>query len=233
VFLPLFLVNVVGVSATRAGVALIPLSMGVVFGSTVSGQLVSRFGKYKPFMVGGGALLLVGMLLLSRMTTETTFGEVTLYMVICGLGVGPSLPLFTLAIQNAVDMRLLGQATSLSQFFRQIGGSIGAAALGSILAVTLMAHLGPESLGAISRGGEGGPDLATAMSPAAREAFAQAIRHMYALASAFVAAGFVATLFVPSLPLRRTFGPDAGRGTEIGPAEGQPSEAEVLPTLSH
>ena len=122
VFLPLFLVNVVGVSATRAGVALIPLSMGVVFGSTVSGQLVSRFGRYKPFMVGGGLVLLLGMALLSRMTTATTFGEVTLFMVICGLGVGPSLPLFTLAVQNAVDVRLLGQATSLTQFFRQIGG---------------------------------------------------------------------------------------------------------------
>ena len=155
VFLPLFLVNVVGVSATRAGVALIPLSMGVVFGSTVSGQLVSRFGRYKPFMVGGGLVLLIGMILLSRMTTATTFGEVTLYMVICGLGVGPSLPLFTLAVQNAVDVRLLGQATSLAQFFRQIGGSIGAAALGAILAVTLVTTLGPDALAALAGRGEG------------------------------------------------------------------------------
>src|SRR5690606_11666820 len=110
VFLPLFLVNVVGVSATRAGVSLIPLSLGVVAGSTLTGQLVSRFGRYKGFMLGGGALLLLGIFLLSRMTAETSAETVTLYMVVCGLGLGPSLPLFPLAIQNAVALHQIGQA---------------------------------------------------------------------------------------------------------------------------
>ncbi len=226
-FLPLFLVNVIGVSATKAGAALIPLSMGVVFGSTVSGQLVSKFGRYKPFMVGGGAVLAVGTFLLSRMTTATPFWEVTTYMVVCGLGVGPSLPLFTLAIQNAVDVRRLGQATSASQFFRQIGGSIGAAALGAVLAVTLMQHLGPDGM-ALLGGGEGAQSAATVISPAAREAFAAATRNMYTLSFAFVVCGWVATLFVPAMPLRRTFGDAPGRGTEIGAAEGQPVEPEVV-----
>ena len=221
VFLPLFLVNVLGVSATQAGGALIPLSMGVVFGSVASGQLVSRFGKYKPFMVGGGALLGVGTFLLSRMTTDTSFATVTAYMVVCGLGVGPTLPLFTLAIQNAVDVRLLGQATSASQFFRQIGGSVGAAALGSILAVTLVVQLGPEGLAALaSRTGEMAAD-GSALAPAAREAFALATRNMYTLSTAFVALGWLATLFVPAIPLRTTFDAAPGRGTEIVAAEGQ------------
>jgi EmrB/QacA subfamily drug resistance transporter len=231
VFLPLFLINVVGVSATQAGVALIPFSMGVVFGSTVSGQLVSRFGRYKPFMVGGGAVLAVGSFLLSRMTTATTFWEVTAYMVVCGLGAGPSLPLFPLAIQNAVDVRSLGQATSASQFFRQIGGSVGAAAMGSILAVTLLAHLGPEALGALS--GQAG-ELAAGtpvLTEPVREAFAAASRNMYTLGLAFVAVGWVATLFVPAIPLRKTFGPAAGRGTEIGAPEGPPVEPEVAPAV--
>ncbi len=224
-FLPLFLVNVIGVSATQAGAALIPLSMGVVFGSTVSGQLVSKFGRYKPFMVGGGLVLAIGTFLLSRMTTATPFWEVTTYMVICGLGVGPSLPLFTLAIQNAVDVRRLGQATSASQFFRQIGGSIGAAALGAVLAVTLMQHLGPEGM-ALLGGGEGTQASTAVVSPAAREAFAAATRNMYTLSFGFVVCGWIATLFVPVMPLRRTFGETPGRGTQIGAAEGQP---EVLP----
>ena len=227
-FLPLFLVNVIGVSATKAGAALIPLSMGVVFGSTVSGQLVSKFGKYKPFMVGGGAVLAVGTFLLSRMTVATPFWEVTAYMVICGLGVGPSLPLFTLAIQNAVDVRRLGQATSASQFFRQIGGSLGAAALGAVLAVTLLSHVGPDGM-ALLGGGEGSQSAATVISPAAREAFAAATRNMYTLSFAFVVCGWIATLFVPVLPLRKTFGDAPGRGTEIGAAEGQPVQPEVLP----
>lgn len=141
VFLPLFIVNVVGVSATEAGISLIPLSLGVVFGATVSGQLVSRFGHYRRLMLLGGSILLVGVVLLSMMDIETTYAQVTIYMVICGLGVGPALPLYPLAIQNAVEMRLIGQATSASQFFRQIGGVVGAAILGTILATSLIGSL--------------------------------------------------------------------------------------------
>lgn len=137
VFLPLFMVNVLGVSATKAGTSLIPLSLGLVFGAISSGQLVSRFGRYKRLMLGGNILLVLGVLLLSRMTTQTGFGEATLYMVVCGIGLGPSFPLYTLAIQNAVPLAKLGQATSASQFFRQIGGAVGAAVMGTVLASTL------------------------------------------------------------------------------------------------
>lgn len=137
IFLPLFLVNSMGVSATRAGMALIPFSMGLVVGSTMAGQAASRFGYLRNQIVGGGLLLLLALVLLSRMTTETSYWSVTLYMVMCGLGLGPSLPLFTLAIQNAVDVRRLGQATSAAQFFRQIGGTVGAAIMGTVLVSTL------------------------------------------------------------------------------------------------
>lgn len=138
IFLPLFLVNVVGVSATRAGVSLIPLSAGVVLGSTVAGQLVSRLGHYKWFMLGGSGVLLVGVFLLSTMTAATGVGTITLYMVLCGLGLGPALPLYPLAIQNAVRPSEIGQATSASQFFRQIGGAVFAAIMGTVLAVSLV-----------------------------------------------------------------------------------------------
>ena len=137
IFLPLFLVNAMGVSATRAGMALIPFSMGLVVGSTMAGQAVSRFGHLRNQIVGGGLLLLLALVMLSRMTAETSYWSVTFYMVMCGLGLGPSLPLFTLAIQNAVDVRRLGQATSAAQFFRQIGGTVGAAIMGTVLVSTL------------------------------------------------------------------------------------------------
>ncbi len=137
IFLPLFMVNVIGVSATQAGASLIPLSLGVVFGSVVSGQLVSRYGHYKRLMLLGGVVLIVGTYLLSSMSVDTPYWQVTLYMVVCGLGLGPAMPLYTLAIQNAVDVRKIGQATSASQFFRQIGGTIGAALMGTVLATTL------------------------------------------------------------------------------------------------
>ena len=137
IFLPLYMVNVVGVSATRAGVALVPLSLGLVTGSIVSGQLVSRFGHYRRWMLGGLALLFVGVLLLSWMTPAISYWAIVGYTLICGLGIGPSLPLYTLAIQNAVDVRQIGQATSASQFFRQIGGALGAALMGTLLASSL------------------------------------------------------------------------------------------------
>jgi EmrB/QacA subfamily drug resistance transporter len=141
IFLPLFMVNVLGVSATQAGASLIPLSLGVVFGSIVSGQLVSRFGHYKRLMLAGGVVLLVGTFLLSSMSSDIPYWQVTLYMVMCGLGLGPAMPLYTLAIQNSVESSELGQATSANQFFRQIGGTVGAALMGSVLATMLTGAL--------------------------------------------------------------------------------------------
>ncbi|MEZ4607335.1 MAG: MFS transporter [Deinococcales bacterium] len=139
IFLPRFMVNVLGVSATKAGVSLIPLSMGLVFGAIMGGQLVSRIGRYRLLMLIGISILLVGLYLLSTMTVDVPYWQVTFYMVICGLGIGPSFPLYTLAIQNAVPFNKLGQATSASQFFRQIGGTVGAAIMGTVLAGSLAA----------------------------------------------------------------------------------------------
>lgn len=139
IFLPLFMVNVLGLSATKAGTSLIPLSLGLVFGAIGSGQLVSRVGHYKIIMLISGAVLVGGVYLLSTMNLETTFGTATLYMVVCGLGLGPGFPLYTLAIQNAVEVHRVGQATSASQFFRQIGGTFGAAIMGTVLASGLAA----------------------------------------------------------------------------------------------
>jgi len=136
IFLPLFLVNVLGVSATRAGAALIPFSLGIVFSATLSGQVVARIG-YRRQIFGGAVVFLSATVLLARMGADVTYGRVTLYMVLAGLGVGPSMPLFTLAVQNAVDVRFVGQATSASQFFRQTGATVGAALMGTVLATTL------------------------------------------------------------------------------------------------
>jgi EmrB/QacA subfamily drug resistance transporter len=141
IFLPLFMVTVLGVSATKAGVSLIPLSLGLVAGSALSGQLVSRFGHYKRWMLAGGLLMAVGIFLLSQMQSDVSYGRVVLYMLVCGLGIGPTMPLFPLAIQNAVDRSHIGQATSASQFFRQIGGAIGAALMGTILTTGLTTYL--------------------------------------------------------------------------------------------
>jgi MFS family permease len=136
IFLPLYLVNVMGVSATRAGAALIPFSMGLVFSATMAGQLVARIG-YRRQIFGGSTLLFVAMIALATMDVDVSYLRVTLFMVLAGVGVGPAMPLFTLAVQNAVDVRFIGQATSASQFFRQTGATVGAALMGTLLATTL------------------------------------------------------------------------------------------------
>ena len=136
IFLPLFLVNVLGVSATRAGAALIPFSMGLVASATAAGQTVARIGYVKQIFVG--MLVFTGAVAaLAMMGPDVAYWKVTTLMVLCGLGVGPGMPLFTLAIQNAADVRLIGQATSAAQFFRQIGATVGAAVMGTVLATTL------------------------------------------------------------------------------------------------
>jgi hypothetical protein len=124
------------VTATRAGAALIPFSMGLVFSATMAGQLVARIG-YRRQIFGGSILLFVAMIALATMGADVSYLRVTLWMVLAGVGVGPSMPLFTLAVQNAVDVRFIGQATSASQFFRQTGATVGAALMGTVLATTL------------------------------------------------------------------------------------------------
>jgi EmrB/QacA subfamily drug resistance transporter len=136
IFLPLFLVNVLGVSATRAGAALIPFSLGIVFSATGAGHAVARIG-YRRQIAGGALVFLAAVLLLATMGADVSYTRVTAYMVLAGLGIGPSMPLFTLAIQNAVDVRFIGQATSASQFFRQTGATVGAALMGAVLGTTL------------------------------------------------------------------------------------------------
>jgi EmrB/QacA subfamily drug resistance transporter len=171
IFLPLFLVNVVGVSATRAGAALIPFSLGIVFSATLAGQIVAKVG-YRNQIVLGAVVFFVAALLLAGMGSDVAYWQITLYMVMCGLGVGPGMPLFTLAIQNAADVRLIGQATSASQFFRQTGATVGAAIMGTVLGVTLVSsfaqigdEVGPLTNGAVmvdeyvSTGGSELPEL--------------------------------------------------------------------------
>ncbi|MCP3102495.1 MFS transporter [Myxococcus sp. K15C18031901] len=138
VFLPLFMVNVVGLSATHSGLTLTPLTLGVVAGNVLSGQLVTRLGHYKPLMLGAQVLLMVGFAVMGfTLTTHATQAEVTVKMVLVGLGLGPSIPLYTLAIQNAVTPQQIGVATSAATFFRQLGMTLGVALLGTVFSTTL------------------------------------------------------------------------------------------------
>ncbi|MFL5624441.1 MAG: MDR family MFS transporter [Ktedonobacteraceae bacterium] len=131
-FIPLFVQGVVGTSATNSGLILTPLMLTSLVGSVVSGQLVSRLGKYKWIAITGMVVSVAGSLLLVRLDVNATNTDVLWAMLVLGLGMGFGMALYTLIVQNALP-RKIGQATSALVFFRSIGGTIGLAAMGSIM----------------------------------------------------------------------------------------------------
>jgi EmrB/QacA subfamily drug resistance transporter len=146
-FLSIYLVNVQGVSATDAGTALIPMMMGLAIGSLVSGQLVQRLGRYKFLVLFGLAIMAVGFWMLTTLDVNSSLNTVRLYTALLGIGMGPSMPVLNLALQNAVPHDRVGIATAGRQFFMQLGQVIGTAIFGVVLTTsltsTLSANLAP------------------------------------------------------------------------------------------
>lgn len=140
-FLALFMVNVLGTSATAAGSAQIPLMLAFVTGSVVSSQLVARTGHYKRLVLAGLSTLLIGLLLLTQIGAGSTTWDVAWRIVLVGLGLGPTMPLLALAVQNAVPFEQVGQATASRQFFLQLGQAAGAALFGVLISTSLAAQL--------------------------------------------------------------------------------------------
>ena len=135
--LPLYLQIAKGMSPTQAGLTLIPLTMGIISGSILAGQLTSRTGRYKIFPIVGTTLLALGALLLSRLAPDTSLLTVAGYSLVFGFGLGLTMQPLILAVQNAVAPREMGVATSSSLFFRQVGGTLGTAIFLSILFSTV------------------------------------------------------------------------------------------------
>jgi len=142
VFLPLFMVNVVGLSATGAGLTTTPLTLGIVAGNVVAGQLVSRVGRYKPIMLVSVVMMCAAFAVMGfGLSPDSTQGEVTRKMIFVGIALGPSIPLYTLAIQNGVAAHQIGAATAAATFFRQMGATLGVTVVGAVFASTLAAGL--------------------------------------------------------------------------------------------
>ena len=138
-FLPLFQQTVQGESPTVSGLALTPMMLGVTVTSIVAGQVTTKTGRYKVFPILGGAIMAVGMFLLSGLDTGTTRLESALYYVVLGLGMGFLMQMVSLIAQNSVQQKDMGVASSARMFFQQIGGSLGVAAFGALFARQLTA----------------------------------------------------------------------------------------------
>ena len=138
VFLPLFMVNVVGLSATASGLTTTPLTFGVVFGNIFAGQVSSRTGRYKSIIVGALVVLMAGFAVMAfTVESDATQLGMTLRMMLIGLGLGPAIPLFNLHIGNAVAPERIGAATSTATLARSLGSTMGLAIFGTVFGTTL------------------------------------------------------------------------------------------------
>jgi EmrB/QacA subfamily drug resistance transporter len=144
VFLPRWFQFVHGFSPTNSGLAALPLMVGLIFSSIVSGLIVSRTGRYKWLTVGAIALMGVATALMTQLTSDTPLPVVWFWMFVAGLGVGPTFAVFTIIVQNAVPFHELGVATSNLTFFRQIGGTVALAIVGTIFGTTFANQLAPQ-----------------------------------------------------------------------------------------
>jgi EmrB/QacA subfamily drug resistance transporter len=153
IFIPLYFQGVLGATATASGTFLIPMMLGTVVGSFTGGQILSRAGgHYRLQGYVGLAVMTIGIFLLSRLNADSSYGTAVFYMVITGLGLGSTMPLYMISVQNAVPYEVLGVATSASAFFRSIGGAVGLSILGSIMNnrfATVFTRLLPDQLRAV------------------------------------------------------------------------------------
>ncbi|MFC4453283.1 MDR family MFS transporter [Deinococcus sonorensis] len=240
-YLPLYMQGVKGSSASGSGAVLTPLMLGLIAASTLAGQWVSRNGRYKWLIAGGSVVTLLALFLTSRLRLESQVWEATALMVLMGLGLGPVNSLLTLAVQNAVPRTILGMATSASQFFRNIGGTLAVSLFGAVVNAHLAAQLGqqlpaaartlpaplqaavnsPQLLSSPEASAQvqgalvklGHPELFAGIVGALRRVMVGAIDNVFLISAALMVVAVVAAFVLPDLSLqgRQTSGTRAGQ----------------------
>jgi EmrB/QacA subfamily drug resistance transporter len=232
IFLPVYLQAVKGMSPTASGLALLPAIVGIFSTSIGAGRLISKTGRYKVYPIVGSVVLVVALLLLSRLGPDTPFWQVALYEFLFGAGLGFTMQTIVTAVQNAVEFRDLGAATSSVTFFRQMGGSIGAAVFGAVLSSRLTLYLSEQLAQAgVGPGGAARVDandvqaiqrLAEPVKSVVLGAFSNALDDVFLVGVPFIVVAFVVALFLREVPLRT--GPGPG-----GPAPGGEVPAGTAP----
>ncbi|MEY9942389.1 MFS transporter [Streptacidiphilus sp. MAP5-3] len=228
-YLPSFLQMVDDASATDSGLKMLPMMGGIVVASIASGQLISRYGRYKIYPLAGGALSTVGMVLLGRLSAHSSFAVQSLAMAVLGLGVGLVLAVLVLAVQNSVEPRDIGAATSANNYLRQIGGSIGAAVFGTIFASRFDHQLAQRGL---PRNDSITPALVHALPAPLRsgyvDAFAAAMPRVFLYLAPVLALGFVLAFLLKEKPLVTHAAPE-DFGSESFTPESVPQQSASMP----
>jgi EmrB/QacA subfamily drug resistance transporter len=211
VFLPVYLQIVRGVSPTQSGLELLPLMAGLFAASVGSGRRITTTGRYKRFPIIGTAVTAVGLGLLSTLAADTPYWRTALFMVTLGVGIGLVMQVIVLAMQNSVDPRDMGVATSSATFFRSLGGTFGTALFGTILANRLASQLAerlpPAALKGIDPGQlTGSPQVIAALPPGIRgpviTSFVSSLSTVFVSAVPVVLLAFALTWFLREIKLR-------------------------------
>jgi EmrB/QacA subfamily drug resistance transporter len=200
-----------GYTPTHAGLLTIPLMTAMLLSSTICGQIVSRTGKWKRFLVAGGILLTAGLGLLGTIDHETPIWHLGIFMAMMGLGLGAMMQNLVLAVQNTVDVRDIGATSASVAFFRSLGGAIGVSVLGAVLADQVQTKImaGIAALGAAASGTQLPADLDLSALPApilaiVRAAYGDATGHLFLIGAVFALIALIAVIFVKEVPLRQT-----------------------------
>ncbi|MFG2882847.1 MFS transporter [Streptomyces sp. NPDC048297] len=227
-------------SPTMSGVLTIPMIGGLFISSTVSGQFITRTGRWKAWLVSGGVLVTAGLALLGGIRYDTDYWKMAIFMALLGLGIGMMMQNLVLATQNQVAPSDLGSASSTVTFFRSLGGAVGVSALGAVMAHRIthyvqdgISSLSPKYQAAMAGSGstDSIPDMNALPKPIRtllESAYGHGIADVFLIAAALAAVAFLITLFIKEVPLR-TKGALAQAADGETPAEAPaPVEAAVM-----
>ncbi len=208
-YIPLYQQIVRGDSPTKSGLLMLPLILGLLVASIVSGRLISKTGHYRPFPIIGTLLMALGMFMFSHITLTTSHIMMSFWMLVIGAGIGSFMQVATLAVQNSTPRENLGTATSTVTFFRSIGSALGGAIFGTILTVRLSHHLQqliPQAAGNLKGNLSGGAAALAHLPEAVRHdvllAYTSSFHDMFLIGIPLALAAFVVALFLRETPLR-------------------------------
>jgi EmrB/QacA subfamily drug resistance transporter len=226
IYLPEYQQLVHGYSATKSGLMMLPLIFGLIGAMTVSGRLISKTGHYRMFPIVGTAITAVGLWLFSHVTIGTSQWLLSAWMLTLGVGIGLFMQVMTLAIQNSVDRKDMGTATSVATFFRSMGSSFGTAIFGAILTVRLNHHLhellpgSPITAENMQASKEQLAQLPPNVTHGILEAFVRSFHDVFIWAIPFAVLTFIVALFLRETPLKTSTKDMAeGEGLELKHAE--------------
>jgi MFS family permease len=204
-FAPLYLQIAKGISPTVSGLLLIPMTVGILSSSTLSGQYMGRTGRYLILPKLGLSALMVGMVLMSFLSKDSSLVYFAAALTVVGLGMGCIFPVVTTAVQNAVPREALGTATAAGVMMRQTGGSLGVAAFGALFAGRMAAGMGEGSGLPVGEAGNFGPQMLAKLTPEQQQTIGEtvvnAIHPVYLIAASLAAIGLVFAFVLKEVPL--------------------------------